>query len=182
MSKFKHPIDLKAAADAASSIVPVDVTLAELVKPIRLQNPVLNWSCGSESGASSIPEFGKNHHISICTGAMDNSWCTWRYVMARFCGYLSLGDVSKIVCIYFQDISIQAQTKSWIDASTIRFVNPCEHLDANAAEQEIWGMRMEDWALVCLDGWPNGLQLLVAQWQSSLFEWRLLEVPNGAAF
>jgi hypothetical protein len=73
MSEFKHPIDLKAAADAASSIVPVDVTLAELVKPIRLQNPVLNWSCGSYSGASSIPEFGKNHHFSICTGAMDNS-------------------------------------------------------------------------------------------------------------
>ena len=32
MRKFKHPIDLKAAADAASSFVPVDVTLAELVQ------------------------------------------------------------------------------------------------------------------------------------------------------
>ena len=40
MRKFKHPIDLKAAA-AAASFVPVDVTLAELVQTHSLAKPRL---------------------------------------------------------------------------------------------------------------------------------------------
>jgi len=43
MRKFKHPIDLKAAADAASFFVPVDVTLAELVQAHSLESSKSVW-------------------------------------------------------------------------------------------------------------------------------------------
>ena len=41
MRKFKHPVDLKAAADAASFPISVDVTLAELVQAHSLAKPRL---------------------------------------------------------------------------------------------------------------------------------------------
>jgi hypothetical protein len=41
MRKFKHPIDLKAAAEAASFFIPVDVSLAELVQAHSIAKPRL---------------------------------------------------------------------------------------------------------------------------------------------
>ncbi len=43
MRKFKHTLDLKAAADAASFFVPVDVTLAELVQAHSLASSKSVW-------------------------------------------------------------------------------------------------------------------------------------------
>ena len=61
MRKFKHPVDLKAAADAASFPIPVDVTLAELVQAHSLAKPRLELDYDLENG------FGHESAWSICS-------------------------------------------------------------------------------------------------------------------
>ena len=65
MSKFKHPIDLKAAADAASSFVPVDVTLAELVQAHSLAKPRLELELRLRKWCDPVHGFGHESAWSI---------------------------------------------------------------------------------------------------------------------
>ncbi|WP_300553476.1 hypothetical protein [Limnohabitans sp. Rim8] len=65
MRKFKHPIDLKAAADAASSFVPVDVTLAELVQAHSLAKPRLELALRLRKWCDPVHGFGHESAWSI---------------------------------------------------------------------------------------------------------------------
>ena len=65
MRKFKHPIDLKAAADAASFFVPVDVTLAELVQAHSLAKPSLELELRLRKWCDPVNGFGHESAWSI---------------------------------------------------------------------------------------------------------------------
>ena len=65
MRKFKHPIDLKAAADAASSFVPVDVTLAEMVQAHSLAKPRLELELRLRKWCDPVHGFGHESAWSI---------------------------------------------------------------------------------------------------------------------
>ena len=65
MRKFKHPIDLKAAADAASFFVPVDVTLAELVQAHSLSKPRLELKLRLRKWCDPVHGFGHESAWSI---------------------------------------------------------------------------------------------------------------------
>jgi hypothetical protein len=65
MRKFKHPIDLKAAADAASFFVPVDVTLAELVQAHSLAKPRLELELWLRKWCDPVHGFGHESAWSI---------------------------------------------------------------------------------------------------------------------
>jgi integrase len=65
MRKFKHPVDLKAAADAASFPVPVDVTLAELVQAHSLAKPRLELELRLRKWCDPVHGFGHESAWSI---------------------------------------------------------------------------------------------------------------------
>jgi integrase len=65
MRKFKHPVDLKAAADAASFLVPVDVTLAELVQAHSLAKPRLELELRLRKWCDPVHGFGHESAWSI---------------------------------------------------------------------------------------------------------------------
>jgi integrase len=65
MRKFKHPVDLKAAADAASFPVPVDVTLAELVQAHSLAKPCLELGLRLRKWCDPVHGFGHESAWSI---------------------------------------------------------------------------------------------------------------------
>jgi integrase len=65
MRKFKHPVDLKAAADAASLPVPVDLTLAELVQAHSLAKPRLELELRLRKWCDPINGFGHESAWSI---------------------------------------------------------------------------------------------------------------------
>jgi len=65
MRKIKHPVDLKAAADAASFPVPVDVTLAELVQAHSLAKPRLELELRLRKWCDPVHGFGHESAWSI---------------------------------------------------------------------------------------------------------------------
>ena len=65
MRKFKHPVDLKAAADAASFPVPVDVTLAELVQAHSIAKPRLELELRLRKWCDPVHGFGHESAWSI---------------------------------------------------------------------------------------------------------------------
>jgi integrase len=65
MRKFKHPVDLKAAADAVSFPVPVDVTLAELVQAHSLAKPRLELELRLRKWCDPVHGFGHESAWSI---------------------------------------------------------------------------------------------------------------------
>ena len=65
MRKFKHPIDLKAAADAASFFVPVDVSLAELVQAHSIAKPRLELELRLRKWCDPVHGFGHESAWSI---------------------------------------------------------------------------------------------------------------------
>ena len=65
MRKFKHPVDLKAAADAVSFLVPVDVTLAELVQAHALAKPHLELELRLRKWCDPVHGFGHESAWSI---------------------------------------------------------------------------------------------------------------------
>jgi integrase len=65
MRKLKHPVDLKAAADAASFPVPVDVTLAELVQAHSLAKPRLELELRLRKWCDPVHGFGHESAWSI---------------------------------------------------------------------------------------------------------------------
>jgi integrase len=65
MRKFKHPVDLKAAADAAPFPVPVDVTLAELVKAHSIAKPRLELELRLRKWCDPVNGFGHESAWSI---------------------------------------------------------------------------------------------------------------------
>jgi integrase len=65
MRKFKHPVDLKAAADAASFPISVDVTLAELVQAHSLAKPRLELELRLRKWCDPVHGFGHESAWSI---------------------------------------------------------------------------------------------------------------------
>ena len=65
MRKLKHPVDLKAAANAASFPVPVDVTLAELVQAHSLAKPRLELELRLRKWCDPVHGFGHESAWSI---------------------------------------------------------------------------------------------------------------------
>lgn len=65
MRKFKHPVDLKAAADAATFPVQVDVTLAELVQAHSLAKPRLELELRLRKWCDPVHGFGHESAWSI---------------------------------------------------------------------------------------------------------------------
>jgi integrase len=65
MRKLKHPVDLKAVADAASFPVPVDVTLAELVQAHSLAKPRLELELRLRKWCDPVHGFGHESAWSI---------------------------------------------------------------------------------------------------------------------
>ena len=65
MRKFKHPVDLKAAANAASKLVPVDVTLMELVQAHSLAKPRLELELRLRKWCDPVHGFGHESAWSI---------------------------------------------------------------------------------------------------------------------
>jgi integrase len=65
MRKFKHPVNLKAAADAASFPVAVDVTLAELVQAHSLAKPRLELGLRLRKWCDPVHGFGHESAWSI---------------------------------------------------------------------------------------------------------------------
>ena len=65
MRKFKHPVDLRAAADAALFPVPVDVTLAELVQAHSLAKPRLELELRLRKWCDPVHGFGHESAWSI---------------------------------------------------------------------------------------------------------------------
>jgi integrase len=65
MRKFKHPVDLKAAADTASFPVPVDVTLAELVQAHSIAKPRLELELRLRKWCDPVHGFGHESAWSI---------------------------------------------------------------------------------------------------------------------
>lgn len=65
MRKFKHPVDLKAAPDAASFPVPVNVTLAELVQARSLAKLRLEFELRLRKWCDPVHGFGHELAWSI---------------------------------------------------------------------------------------------------------------------